>query len=240
MPKSLLQQQERDELVALCMKNAQESIFIADEAGALIEVNEWFLRTLGYDAKDLPSLHVWDIDTNVTEATWPELWRQIPGKTDITFTSYRIAKDGKEIPVKVCKHFVEYKGRKYVFSRSQPTQQTEKDANILPFFEERYQSFINNFQGIAYESTIDWVPVLFKGQVEEMTGYTGEEFLAGTPGGTRSFILTISGKLSHMTVIFERFRGQRWIVNTGLCEKTGPCDGFTIVYRVFLIRPGHL
>ena len=181
MPKSLLQQQERDELVALCMKNAQESIFIADEAGALIEVNEWFLRTLGYDAKDLPSLHVWDIDTNVTEATWPEICRQIPGKTDITFTSYRIAKDGKEIPVKVCKHFVEYKGRNYVFSRSQPTQQTEKDANILPFFEERYQSFINNFQGIAYESTIDWVPVLFKGQVEEMTGYTGEEFLAGTP-----------------------------------------------------------
>ena len=181
MPKSPLQQYERDELVVLCMKNAQESLFITDETGSLLEVNEWFLRTLGYDAKDLPSLHVWDIDTNVTEATWPEICRQIPGKTDITFTSYRIAKDGKEIPVKVCKHFVEYKGRNYVFSRSQPTQQTEKDANILPFFEERYQSFIKNFQGIAYETTGNWVPVFFKGRVEEITGYTEEEFLAGTP-----------------------------------------------------------
>ena len=116
MPKIPLHQQERDELAALCMKNAQECIFITDETGALLNGNDWFLTTLGYDAKDLPSLHVWDIDTNITKGTWPEIWHQILSKTDITFTTYRVAKDHTEIPVNVCKHVVEYKGRKYIFS----------------------------------------------------------------------------------------------------------------------------
>jgi PAS domain S-box-containing protein len=47
--------------------------------------------------------------------------------------------------------------------------------------EERYRSFVQNFQGIAYRSNVDLVPIFFHGAVEEITGYTEADFLAGKP-----------------------------------------------------------
>jgi len=46
--------------------------------------------------------------------------------------------------------------------------------------EERYRSFVQNFQGIAYQTRVDSEPVFFHGAVEAITGYTGGEFLTGT------------------------------------------------------------
>jgi PAS domain S-box-containing protein len=47
--------------------------------------------------------------------------------------------------------------------------------------EERYRSFVQNFDGIAYRGTLDFVPLFFHGKVEEITGYTEQEFLSGSP-----------------------------------------------------------
>ncbi len=48
--------------------------------------------------------------------------------------------------------------------------------------EERYRSFINNFQGIAFRGRIkDFTPVFFHGAVKKITGYTAKEFMAGKP-----------------------------------------------------------
>jgi PAS domain S-box-containing protein len=48
--------------------------------------------------------------------------------------------------------------------------------------ENRYRSFIENFQGIAYEAVVNsWTPIFFHGAVEEITGYREEDFTAGKP-----------------------------------------------------------
>jgi len=52
---------------------------------------------------------------------------------------------------------------------------------ILPKTEELYHLFVENFQGIAFMGKIDFTPIFFKGAVEEITGYTEEEFLKGEP-----------------------------------------------------------
>jgi PAS domain S-box-containing protein len=45
--------------------------------------------------------------------------------------------------------------------------------------EERYRSFVKNFQGIAFREKLDFTPIFFHGAVEYITGYTEEEFLTG-------------------------------------------------------------
>ena len=45
--------------------------------------------------------------------------------------------------------------------------------------EERYRSFVRDFRGIAYRTTADSKPVFLQGAVEAITGYSGDEFLAG-------------------------------------------------------------
>lgn len=45
--------------------------------------------------------------------------------------------------------------------------------------EEWYRSFLQSFQGIAFQSSLDFVPHFFYGNVEAITGYRSEDFLAG-------------------------------------------------------------
>jgi PAS domain S-box-containing protein len=47
--------------------------------------------------------------------------------------------------------------------------------------ENRYRSFVKNFQGIAFRGRMDFTPIFFHGAVEEITGYTEREFLDGNP-----------------------------------------------------------
>ena len=47
--------------------------------------------------------------------------------------------------------------------------------------EEIYRSFVQNFQGIAVRSHLDWSPVFFHGSVEKITGYTERELLSQNP-----------------------------------------------------------
>ncbi|UCG01441.1 MAG: PAS domain S-box protein [Candidatus Heimdallarchaeota archaeon] len=44
---------------------------------------------------------------------------------------------------------------------------------------EKYRSFIENFQGIAFEGYADYTQDFFLGNVEEITGYTETDFLSG-------------------------------------------------------------
>lgn len=47
--------------------------------------------------------------------------------------------------------------------------------------EQRYRSFIQNFQGIVFQGYLNFVPVFFHGAVEKITGYREEEFTMGRP-----------------------------------------------------------
>ena len=47
--------------------------------------------------------------------------------------------------------------------------------------ENRYRSFVQSFQGIAYLSASNWIPIFFNGAVEEITGYTEQDFITGNP-----------------------------------------------------------
>ena len=46
--------------------------------------------------------------------------------------------------------------------------------------EKWHRLFARNFQGIAYQATVDLEPVFVGGAVETITGYTADEFLTGT------------------------------------------------------------
>jgi PAS domain S-box-containing protein len=45
--------------------------------------------------------------------------------------------------------------------------------------EERYRSFVQNFQGIAFGGSLDFKPTFMNGATEEITGYTESDFLEG-------------------------------------------------------------
>jgi diguanylate cyclase (GGDEF)-like protein/PAS domain S-box-containing protein len=58
------------------------------------------------------------------------------------------------------------------------TERKKAEADLRKS-EERYRSFLKNFQGIAFRGTLDFRPIFFHGSVEEITGYTADEFMNG-------------------------------------------------------------
>ncbi|MEE8576481.1 MAG: PAS domain S-box protein, partial [candidate division Zixibacteria bacterium] len=57
----------------------------------------------------------------------------------------------------------------------------EQVERALRDSEEKYRSFVQNFQGIAYRSKTSWIPTFFNGAVEKITGYTEADFVSGNP-----------------------------------------------------------
>ena len=53
-------------------------------------------------------------------------------------------------------------------------------ARALRDNEQRYRSFVQHLEGIAFRSGFDWRPVFFHGAVERITGYTEKEFVDGS------------------------------------------------------------
>jgi PAS domain S-box-containing protein len=75
-------------------------------------------------------------------------------------------RDGESTPYQVYTTFDDITERK----------QAEK---ALQESERKYRSFVENFPGIAYRADVEGIPVFFQGAVEEITGYTEEDFVSG-------------------------------------------------------------
>jgi len=71
--------------------------------------------------------------------------------------------------------------KKHATSLEKEIMERNRAEQALRESEERYRSFLQKFRGIAFRRTIDFVPIFFHGAVEEITGYTAEEFVAENP-----------------------------------------------------------
>jgi PAS domain S-box-containing protein len=59
------------------------------------------------------------------------------------------------------------------------TPNDNAEPSAWPESEERYRSFLRNFQGIAFRGDLSFTPIFFEGAVERITGYTSEDFVNG-------------------------------------------------------------
>ncbi|NHK31433.1 MAG: PAS domain S-box protein [Asgard group archaeon] len=103
--------------------------------------------------------------------TWPILDEKEKLLGIIQLASY----SPKEIPTE---DIIFFEAFVIMFTLALEKIQAEEAVKIS---EEKYRSFAQNFQGIAYRYKIDWTPVFFNGAVEEITGYTSDELLKWKP-----------------------------------------------------------
>ncbi len=163
--------------------NAVDSIAVIDCDGYLLDLNKKFEEESKYNKKNLLGKNVFSsgIFTNKSvEKIKTYLKNSLSDQSCLVIEIECLRKDGKlvqyelrAVPIKKDAEIVAIQ----IVLRDIADQKHVEES--LRESEERYRSFVQNFQGIAFREKIDFTPIFFHGAVEAITGYTEEDFIEG-------------------------------------------------------------
>jgi len=155
-------------------------LLLQHENGRIFDANPYLSTMLGYSKEELLGKHLWELET--------------AGDTSLSRIMFEEAKGGKyshcdEIILETKEGgavHAELDSTVFEASEGKVVQCTVRTIpdNILHGKEDeknlkKYERFIQNIQGIAYQSTMNWIPIFFQGSVKEITGYTKTELFSG-------------------------------------------------------------
>ncbi|MBL0161143.1 MAG: PAS domain S-box protein [Bryobacterales bacterium] len=98
----------------ILIEESKDGIAVLDLSGRLREWNASFARMLGYDAREMGGLSVWDWDDIWTQALWLESLRE-GARDSATFESRHRRKDGSTYEVEISASGAEVGGERLIF-----------------------------------------------------------------------------------------------------------------------------
>lgn len=101
------------ELREFALNHAHEAVYLIDEAGRFVEVNDEVCRTLGYRRDELLGLSALDFHQEFPAASWPAHWAELKASGSLTIESVHLQKDGQPVPVEIVANYCEVEDRGY-------------------------------------------------------------------------------------------------------------------------------
>ena len=162
-----------------CIDSANMGIGLTDIEGKLIYVNESSVRMWGYDDdKEIVGRHLSDFWYG--EGIYNTM-KELLEVGRCSGEGIGRKKDGAQFTIQFSAQMIEDEFGKpqYMFGSYLDITKRKITEIALIQSEERYRSFVENFQGIAYRGRMDFTPIFFHGNVEKITGFIESEFTNG-------------------------------------------------------------
>src|SRR5579883_1327576 len=150
---------------------APEVVFWTDFDGRLVYVNEQARASLGYDREELLSLHVWDVDAELTREAWSGTWAERSAST-MRETWYR-RRDGSLVPVEVSSRNLETSRARLRVSFARDITERRAVTDAL----RRTQAAVDRAREAIFWIRSDARLVYVNDAACESLGYTREELL---------------------------------------------------------------
>ncbi|MGC9365379.1 MAG: PAS domain-containing hybrid sensor histidine kinase/response regulator [Fidelibacterota bacterium] len=93
--------QESEERYRMMLEQAADAVFLHDETGRILDVNQKACQNLGYTREELLTKSIVDIDPEAIEAGKSEFWSKVLAGEHFTFESHHLRKDGSIFPVEI-------------------------------------------------------------------------------------------------------------------------------------------
>ncbi len=163
------------------IENLNEGIWQTDPEGVTTYVNPQMAALLGYTVEEMHGMHLFvfmdEAGVEQAKAGLDRRSRGIRDQREFTF----LRKDKSHVRTLVsAAPLIDDEGV-YRGSIAAVLDVTElhRAERALRESEERYRSFVQNLQGIAFYGTLDFRPLFLHGSVLEITGYTEGEIVGG-------------------------------------------------------------
>ncbi|MFN7138408.1 MAG: PAS domain S-box protein [Limisphaerales bacterium] len=103
---------ESEERFRTLVEQAADAMFLFDERGSIVDINQRACRSLGYTHRELIGLDISNVDKNFAELRETEDWRLILAGEPVSFTSTHLRKDGGQFPVEIRAGLLQFRDQK--------------------------------------------------------------------------------------------------------------------------------
>jgi PAS domain S-box-containing protein len=161
------------------MEQAADAIFLYDENGKILDVNEKACRNLGYSREELVQMSIGEIDPVAILTGKHTLWRTAINGSPITFESRHVRKDGSVFPVEVSLGPVKIVHKWVVLGIVRDITDRKRAEDALNASERRFRELADLLPQIIYETDAQGTLIYTNRIAFELFGYTEEEFRQG-------------------------------------------------------------
>ncbi|HEX2955851.1 MAG TPA: PAS domain S-box protein [Chitinispirillaceae bacterium] len=161
------------------VEQSRDGIVILNDNGKVYDANQKFADMIGYTLEETCNLSVWDWDKTIEREKLKELAKEVDEKGH-HFNTVHTRKDNTTYEVELSNSGTIVDGKKLIFCICRDISDRKRNEARLLESQELLSTFIDNFKGIAYQVAIEhsdtFAPRLFRGAIEEITGYAIEDF----------------------------------------------------------------
>jgi PAS domain S-box-containing protein len=174
---------ESEEKYRTLFESSKDGIVFTNMEGKIMDSNQAYLDMLGYTLAEIQEFSY----QGLTPEKWHEMEADIVNNKLLSrgysgeYEKEYIRKDGTFIPISINVWLImdDQRNNKGMWAIVRDVTERKKAELKLKQSEENYRTFVQNIQGIAFQRYQDFSVVLFDGMVEEITGYTSEDFITG-------------------------------------------------------------
>jgi len=177
-PQHHIQQRLRDDALRRRVMVAQspDGVLVLRHDGAVDEANAAFVNMLGYTADELPALHLWDIDADLSPEQALALLR--PRRTPHLRQMRARHKSGALVALEVSASWLDLAGGPVFFCVCRDVTQRRAVEDALRASEARYRATFDNSPVGISENALHGPWISVNARLCEITGYSHEALMA--------------------------------------------------------------
>jgi len=162
----------------ILVEQSTDGIVVLTTDGKVFEANHKYADMLGYTFEEAQKLCIWDWEKSFPRETVLTMIETDDEKGN-HFETRHTRKDGSEYDVEISTNGTMCGGRKLIFCVCRDITERKRNEERIKENEGLLSTFIDHFQGIAYQVPVEeldsFSPRLFRGAIEEITGYSAAD-----------------------------------------------------------------